>query len=99
MRAGQIPDHDFFRLKEALPARPVHLRRKRPVDEPPLVIDSMPVQLALHFADGTSMLWEELADRLQQINLRTGFNLLVLVSACFGAYFLGMLSAVRASPC
>jgi hypothetical protein len=53
----------------------------------------------LHFSDGTLMPWEDLADRLLQINLRTGFNLLVLVSACFGAYFLGMLSAVRASPC
>lgn len=53
----------------------------------------------LHFADGTSMPWEELAERLLRINIRTRFNLFVLVSACFGAYFLGMLSAIRPCPC
>lgn len=53
----------------------------------------------LQFANGSELSWADLAEALLGINLATQFNTLVVVSACFGSYFLGMLSAVRAAPC
>lgn len=58
------------------------------------------IQHGLQFADvGDMMPWEEFADLLQRINVASGFNLLVCVAACFGAYFGGWISAVKAAPC
>lgn len=54
----------------------------------------------LFFSEDESFLsWQDLAERLLRINLQTNFNLLVLVSTCFGAYFLSMLGAIRPCPC
>jgi len=53
----------------------------------------------LGLPDDTSLSWQDLAEKLLRINLQTNFNLFVLVSACFGAYFLSMLSAIRPCPC
>jgi hypothetical protein len=58
------------------------------------------IQHGLQFADvGNLMPWEEFAELLQRVNVASGFNLLVCVAACFGAYFAGWISAVKAAPC
>ena len=52
----------------------------------------------LEFENGSNLPWEELAAALVPINVVTGFNLLVSVSACFGGYFVGMMGAIKPSP-
>ena len=53
----------------------------------------------LHFSDGSDLGWPDLSDALCSLNRETKFNLVVVISACFGAYFLGMLSPLKAAPC
>ena len=53
----------------------------------------------LEFENGSNLSWEDLAGKLKPINIATKFNLLVLVSACFGAYFTQMIKAHKPSPC
>jgi hypothetical protein len=53
----------------------------------------------LEFTNHERLAWTEFAALLEPINVATGFNLLVLISACFGAYFVSMISAIRTSPC
>lgn len=53
----------------------------------------------LQFADGLYMSWASLADYLNRINLHTGFNLLVVISACFGAYLSTILDVRKPCPC
>ncbi len=53
----------------------------------------------LLLADNSSLTWEELAAPLARLNKATGFNLLVCVGACFGAYFLSQLRPLAPSPC
>lgn len=53
----------------------------------------------LEFENGSTLSWEDLAGKLKPINIATKFNLLVLVSACFGAYFTQMIKAHKPSPC
>jgi hypothetical protein len=57
------------------------------------------IHTGLHFADDSNVSWPELADALRRLNRETKFNLVVVISACFGAYFLGMLSPLNAAPC
>lgn len=52
----------------------------------------------LGFANGTLLSWESLGALLSSLNLATRFNLLVLVSACYGAYLTGQFSPVHAAP-
>jgi hypothetical protein len=53
----------------------------------------------LEFENGSNLSWGDLAGKLKPINIATKFNLLVLVSACFGAYFTQMINAHKPSPC
>ncbi|RYH22143.1 MAG: hypothetical protein EON54_25335 [Alcaligenaceae bacterium] len=53
----------------------------------------------LQFANGSEMTWAELAEFLLRINIATEWNLLVSISACFGAYFLSMVNASKPAPC
>lgn len=53
----------------------------------------------LEFENGSILSWDSFASSLLPINVATGFNLLTVVSACFGAYFLGMIGAIKESPC
>lgn len=53
----------------------------------------------IYFADDENMSWDALAASLTKLNRQTNFNLLVGVSACFGAYFQRYMPPVRASPC
>ena len=53
----------------------------------------------IYFADDDNMGWDELAASLTKLNRQTNFNLLLGVSACFGAYFQKYMPPVRASPC
>ena len=52
----------------------------------------------LWFADETVIPWEGLGSLFAELNVATEFNLLVLVSACFGAYLTGQFSPVRQAP-
>lgn len=54
--------------------------------------------VGLSFADGTLLSWEAFGGLLAELNVATGFNLLVLVSACYGAYLAGQFSPVHAAP-
>lgn len=42
----------------------------------------------IEFSDKSSMSWAELSLALYSINVKTGFNLLAVISACFGSYLL-----------
>lgn len=53
----------------------------------------------LHFADGTSMLWSELCERLALINAATRFRLFVFVSTCYGAAIVTGMSTISPAPC
>lgn len=48
----------------------------------------------LEFANGSSLGWVELASILTELNIATEFNLLAVLSACFGGYLLGEISAI-----
>jgi len=53
----------------------------------------------LEFSNGSSIAWEELATQLRKLNIASGFNLLAALSACFGGYLLGEITALTAAPC
>ncbi len=56
-------------------------------------------QHGLEFADGSSLTWRNVSDALLRVNVATKFNLLAIFSACFGAYFLSQMGAVKPCPC
>lgn len=53
----------------------------------------------LQFANGSEMPWRELAEVLAALNRATGFNLLVVVSACYGGHLLSELVCGHPAPC
>ena len=53
----------------------------------------------LEFENGSTLTWPEVAAVLLRLNIVTGFNLLTVFSACFGAYFLGQMGAINPAPC
>jgi hypothetical protein len=53
----------------------------------------------LQFANGSEMSWRELAAVLADLNRATGFNLLVVVSACYGGHLLSELVCGHPAPC
>ncbi|GER09197.1 hypothetical protein [Variovorax boronicumulans] len=53
----------------------------------------------LEFENSSMVAWPTLGEYLLRLNIATGFNLLAVVSACFGAYFLGQMSPVERCPC
>ncbi len=55
--------------------------------------------VGLEFANKEKLAWHELADALNRINLSTGFNLLVVISACFGAYLNTLWDVRKPCPC
>jgi hypothetical protein len=52
----------------------------------------------LWFADGTLVPWEGLGLLFTELNVASQFNLLVLVSACYGAHLTGQFSPVKPAP-
>lgn len=52
----------------------------------------------LCFADGTTLDWDNLSLAILPINVETGFNLLVVFSACYGAYMLSQTNPEIRSP-
>jgi hypothetical protein len=52
----------------------------------------------LVFADGSVLSWDAFGNLLTDLNVATQFNLLSVVSACFGAHLLGQFSPVRPAP-
>jgi hypothetical protein len=53
----------------------------------------------LIFANGSELSWASLSEALLRLNLATGFNLLAVVSACYGAHFIGNFLPVEPAPC
>lgn len=56
-------------------------------------------ETGLQFANGSEFSWEQLSDALRRINVASSFNLLAVVSACYGAHFLRQMGLVETSPC
>lgn len=52
----------------------------------------------LEFENGTMITWRELSKIISPLNLATGFNLMLCMSACHAASFLGQMSTIS-SPC
>ncbi len=52
----------------------------------------------LEFANGSILSWSELSGLLRELNAATKFNLLVMVSACFGFYLLSQSEVMKPSP-
>ena len=52
----------------------------------------------IEFENGSTLDWAEWGELLTQLNIATRFNLLVAVSACYGAYLNGQYSPIRPSP-
>lgn len=52
----------------------------------------------LWFADKSSLGWEAFSSLLTRINVATEFNLVVVVSACYGAYLGGQFSVLAPAP-
>lgn len=57
-----------------------------------------PIQ-GLEFENGSMLSWEDVSGALLALNIASGFNLLSVFSACFGAHFLGQMGAITAAPC
>jgi hypothetical protein len=53
----------------------------------------------LHFADGSQMSWQEWCSMLRDLNRATRFNLLVVVSACYGVNLVQGVRLSHAAPC
>lgn len=53
----------------------------------------------LEFENGSMLSWEKVAGALLPLNIASGFNLLSVFSACFGAHFLGQMGVISAAPC
>jgi hypothetical protein len=53
----------------------------------------------LIFSEGGSIPWDRVKDLLTEINHATGFNLVSIFAACYGAHFAGELFIHRAAPC
>jgi hypothetical protein len=53
----------------------------------------------LQFANGSELSWEAVSSALLALNIASGFNLLSVFAACYGAYFLSELNAIRPAPC
>lgn len=53
----------------------------------------------LEFANGSELPWSSLAEALAELNIACSFNLIAVVAACFGAYFLSQMNIIRPAPC
>jgi hypothetical protein len=53
----------------------------------------------LELSNGSLLSWEDLAAELTELNVASQFNLLAAVSACFGGYLLGEISALKPAAC
>jgi hypothetical protein len=53
----------------------------------------------IFFADGSRLTWPQLCDALRPLNLATGFQLTVVVAACFGISVVLGVDLKRAAPC
>jgi hypothetical protein len=52
----------------------------------------------LEFENGSELQWKELSVCLRELNIATGFNLLVVISACYGSYLLTKVDAISTAP-
>ncbi len=53
----------------------------------------------LEFANGSELSWASFGDCLRRLNAATGINLIVSVSACYGAHLLGVMPSTLPAPC
>lgn len=53
----------------------------------------------LIFENGSELAWRDTAELLTRLNEACRYNLFAVFAACFGAYFLGQISAYRSAPC
>lgn len=56
-------------------------------------------QDGLEFRDDSDMGWDQVSEKITELNKATGLNLLVIFSACFGEYFGHTMSITKAAPC
>lgn len=52
----------------------------------------------LEFENGSELQWEELSAYLRVLNIATKFNLLIVISACYGSYLLTKVGAISTAP-
>jgi len=57
------------------------------------------MQSGLEFANGSDLGWTQLGDELRGLNAATGVNLLVSISACYGAHLLTDMASLKPAPC
>jgi hypothetical protein len=53
----------------------------------------------LEFANSSMLSWNDLSAALSRVNIATRFNLVAIVSACFGAYFSSHMAPIEPAPC
>ena len=91
----QVPDMASFRSALSRLAREAKTLPRWPV----VHIEAHGHQgVGLLLANGDRLRWEELFQDLAALNLATRFNLLVVVSACWGADLVGILRPDRPAP-
>jgi hypothetical protein len=73
-------------------------RRARAGRSPILQIEVHGSTEGVELASGETVLWEELQPHLREINLASGFNLLLVLSACFGIFVTKLLAPVQEAP-
>lgn len=56
-------------------------------------------QDGLEFRDDSDVGWDQVAEKITELNKATNLNLLVIFSACFGEYFGHTMSITKAAPC
>ena len=52
----------------------------------------------LEFSNGSTLSWDDLSSAFVRLNIATEFNTIAIVSACFGAYFMGHTSPLLPAP-
>jgi hypothetical protein len=52
----------------------------------------------LEFANGSMLSWGQVSGALLPLNRASGFNILAVFSACFGAHFMGHVAAISPAP-
>ncbi len=53
----------------------------------------------LEFENGSTISWDSLSEYLIPLNEATGFNLITVFSACYGAHFLQNMEVIKPAPC
>jgi hypothetical protein len=56
-------------------------------------------QDGLEFSDGSDLGWEQVSEKMTELNRAAELNLVIIFSACFGDYFSYTMGITKAAPC